>query len=525
MLLSIQGVSKSFSANKALDRVSLDVYSGEVLALLGENGAGKSTLMKILSGVWPTGTYEGEIKIYHSETLRLEHVTLKDTRDAHQAGVAMIHQELSVFPELTVAEHLELDRLPSWIQWDKLFLRTQTFLDSLDFGLRAETLVKDLSVGGKQLVEIARALYRKAQVLIFDEPTSALTDHEVNRLYTVIARLKSEGKGIIYITHRLDEVFGLADRMIVLRDGRNAGEANAYRDGKKVPRAELEPMLISWMVGRSISDIFPPRNQSMGAELMKVKNLSLLSPKGKSLVSDLNFTLRRGEILGLGGLLGAGRSETFEALFGVLNGSGPRGRGYRITGEVWLDGQMRQTETPIAAIAAKMAYVSEDRKGTGLVVNQSIRNNMTLPSMASGILGLSQGNSFISPIRQDRELEEVQVWMKNLRIKAAHVDQSAHELSGGNQQKVVIAKWLMTSPDILFLDEPTRGIDVGAKVEIYQWIQRLASEGIGIVMASSEMPELLGVCHRILVLREGRFSAEFRADQATQEDIMRAASL
>jgi ABC-type sugar transport system ATPase subunit len=512
-LLELRGITKTFPGTRALDGVSLSVGAGEVVALLGENGAGKSTLMKILSGVWPAGSFEGSIRVEGVER------RFRDTRDAHDAGIAMIHQELSVFPELTVAEHLELDKLPGWIRWDELHARTQVFLDGLGLGLRADARVGELSIGGRQLVEIARALYRDARVLVFDEPTSALTDQEVGRLYAIIERLRAEGRAIIYITHRLDEVFRLADRMVVLRDGRNAGEAD------KAPRAEFEPRLISWMVGRAIQDIYPPRNGKFGDELLRVEGLSLRTPEGRERVRGLSFRLRRGEVIGLAGLLGAGRSETFEALFGVLDGSGPRGSGFRTEGSVWIRGQRRPLGVPRDAIGARMAFVSEDRKGSGLVLGQSIRSNLSLPALAAGRGGLARGAGLTALLDEDREWLASRRWSQELRIKAADLDQPVGQLSGGNQQKVVLAKWLLTEPEILFLDEPTRGIDVGAKVEIYQWIQRLAAEGMGIVVASSEMPELLGLCHRILVLREGHFSAEFAAGAVSQEDIMRAASL
>lgn len=524
-LLELREIGKQFTGTKALDGVNLTVGAGEIVALLGENGAGKSTLMKVLSGVWPAGTYDGEIRVTPAPGKMPEAIQFVDTRDAHRAGIAMIHQELSVFPQLSVGEHLTLDLLPAWIDWPKIHREVQKFLDKLDFGLRSEMRVGDLSVGGKQLVEIARALYRNANILVFDEPTSALTEQEVIRLYTVVERLRAEGRAIIYITHRLDEVFHLADRMVVLRDGKNAGESSAFENGQKIARTILEAKLISWMVGRPIHDTYPPRNQKFGEDILRVENLSLISPKGKTLVDHLSFTVKRGEVLGLAGLLGAGRSETFEALFGALHGSGPRGSGYRVTGNVWIKGQRRDLSTPAKAIAAKMAFVSEDRKGTGLVLGQSILNNMTLPTLISGRQGLSSGPGLTSMIHRGREVTVAGNWMKQLRVKAAGIDQSIRELSGGNQQKVVLAKWLLTEPEIFFLDEPTRGIDVGAKVEIYQWIQKLAEQGMAVIVASSEMPELLGICHRLIVLREGHASAELQGDRATQEDIMRAASL
>ncbi len=437
----------------------------------------------------------------------------------------MIHQELSVFPELTIAEHLELDRLPRWIRWDELHQRTQNFLDQLQIGLKTTTRVKNLSVGGRQLVEIARALYRNARVLVFDEPTSALTEQEVLRLYDIIDHLRKEGKAIIYITHRMDEVFRLADRIIVLRDGHNVGELSTFENGIPRLRSDLEPKIITWMVGRAIQDIYPKKNTEIGTELLRVENLTLCSPQGKILVKEMRFTLRAGEIVGLAGLLGAGRSEIFEALFGIFNPKGPRGTGYEVSGNVWIKNQRLKINAPNEAIKARIGFVSEDRKATGLVLNQSISKNMSLPALASGRSKISPGQWLVSWVDRGLESTSSQRWTQELRIRSASIDQPVSELSGGNQQKVVFSKWLLTEPEILFLDEPTRGIDVGAKVEIYQWIQRLAGQGIGILLASSEMPELLGLCHRLIVLREGHLSAEFSKENATQEEIMRAASL
>jgi len=349
----------------------------------------------------------------------------------------------------------------------------------------------------------------------------------VQRLYQWIDRLRAEGKAIIYITHRMDEVFRLADRIVVLRDGQNAGEFEA-RDsqGHALPRAQVEPRLISAMVGREIQDIYPPLNATIGsAPALEVRNLSVRSPSGKQMVQSLSFAVGPGEVLGLGGLLGAGRSETFDALYGVLEGTGPRGRGYQVEGEILVDGLRIDPGTPSHALRSKLAYVSEDRKGNGLVLGQAIRHNMALPALSGGREDLASGTSWFAWLDGQSEREQTERWARELKLKAAHLDQAAGELSGGNQQKIVLAKWLLTAPKVLFLDEPTRGVDVGAKVEIYQWVQRLASQGMAVVLASSEMPELIGLCHRIVVMREGRNSAEFKASEANQESIMKAASL
>jgi D-xylose transport system ATP-binding protein len=520
-MLELKSITKDFPGTRALGNVSLTVRSGEVLALMGENGAGKSTLMKVLSGVWPAGSFEGEIRIQEQAK------RFSNTHDAMAGGIAMIHQELAVFPELSVAEHLELDQLPVWIDWKSVHERTGRFLKEQGLDIRPETRVGDLSIGGRQLVEIARALYRRAAILVFDEPTSALTETEVQRLYLWIDRLKAEGKAIIYITHRMDEVFRLADRVSVLRDGQNAGEFSAIDDqGGRRPRGEIEPKLIAAMVGREITDIYPKRNSSIQSEVaLEVKNLSVTHPSGRVIVQDLSFSVRPGEVLGLAGLLGAGRSEAFDAIYGVLDGTGPRGRGYQVRGEVLVLGRRVDLATPSCALRASLAYVSEDRKGNGLVLGQSIRHNMALPGLSGGRKDLASGEGWLSWLHPTVEQDQTEKWARELKLKAAHLNQAAGELSGGNQQKIVLSKWLLTEPKILFLDEPTRGVDVGAKVEIYQWVQRLASEGMAVVMASSEMPELLGLCHRIAVLREGSIAGEFGAEQVTQEMIMKAASL
>ncbi len=524
-LLELRSVTKTFPGTKALDSVSITANGGEILAILGENGAGKSTLMKILSGVWPAGSFEGEIRIGGSPR------SFADIRDAFGAGIAMIHQELAVFRELTVAEHLELDRLPRVIDWPALFARAQKFLDPLGFGLRAEQKVGELPVGGRQLVEIARALYRRANVLVFDEPTSALTDTEVLRLYSILDRLRAEGKSILYISHRMDEIFRLADRMVILRDGKCVGELSAWDSaGRRRARSEMEPEIIRTMVGRPIEDIYPPRNLKFGEELLRTEKLRVVNPRGRVRVDGLSFSVRRGEIVGMAGLLGAGRSDSLDALFGVLHPHGPRGEGWEVTGEVFVRGKPVEIDRPGSALGLRMAYVSEDRKGSGLVLGHSIADNLILPALSAS--GASVAGSSLAGsrgpwarIRAPKAQEHSSRWADELRVKRASLDQAVGTLSGGNQQKVVLGKWLMTEPEILFLDEPTRGIDVGAKGEIYQWIQKLAAEGLAIVMASSEMPELLGVCHRILVLREGHLSAELSAAEATQEAIMKAASL
>jgi len=521
VLLQFDQIGKTFPGTIALDGVSFELHAGEIVSILGENGAGKSTLMKVLSGVWPYGSYHGSFSV-EGQIAQFE-----DTRAAHAAGVAMIHQELAVFPELTVAEHLELDHLPAWINWNALNQRVNEFLDEIQFPLRADTRVADLSIGARQLVEIARALYRRARILVFDEPTSALTEQEVRTLFAVIRRLKAQGCGILYITHRMDEIFELSDRMVVMRDGKKVGEASARSpQGESLNRATLEPELLRMMVGRAIESVYPPRGPHSEELVLEVSNLRMIDSKGKVRLNDVTFSLRKGEILGLAGLLGAGRSELFDALFGVLAAEGTRGHAScRVSGSVRVHGKLVNAGGPIQAIRSGMAYVTEDRKGSGLVLNQSIRSNFSLPCLSASKGDYTRSKGAMGVLRSEVEAEQAQHWREALKLKCANLEQPVGQLSGGNQQKVVLSKWLATGPKILFLDEPTRGVDVGAKVEIYQWIQRLASEGMAIIVASSEMPELLGLSHRILVLREGSVSAELGDSEADQEKIMKAASL
>lgn len=504
--LEFRSITKLFGTHAALKNVSFSVQPGEVLALLGENGAGKSTLMKILSGVWPNGTYEGEFLIQG----QVQH--LDGAREAQKAGVAMIHQELAVFPQLTVAEHLELESLPFWVNWKELFSRSQNFLDQIGFKMRANDRVGDLPIGSRQLVEIARAIHQNSPIIIFDEPTSALTQSEVDLLYQVIDSLRLQGKAILYITHRMDEVFRLADRMVILRDGQYITEF------KKNSRSELEPKIISAMVGRAIEDIYPQRNVVGEKEILRVEDLSLIRLRNqKSRLRKVSFTVRQGEIVGLAGLLGSGRTEIFESIFGAYATAGPWGdQKQKTSGRLWLKGKELHIQTPFDAIQAGLAWVTEDRKGNGLVLNQSIQNNMNLVDL------IRRHQFWLTP---QEEIKKTTHWAKALLLKHQSIQQPVSELSGGNQQKIVLAKWMMLQPQVLFLDEPTRGIDVGAKAEIYEWIHKLASQGMAIVLASSEMPELLGLCHRILVLREGQISADLPIETANQETMMKAAAL
>jgi D-xylose transport system ATP-binding protein len=498
-LLEMREITKSFPGVRALDGVTFDLRAGEVHALVGENGAGKSTLMKILGGVYPHGAYGGEVAL-DGEARRFSSV-----RDAEAAGVAVIFQELSLVKELSVGENIFLGREPrrfGVVRWEELYSRAQRLLDELRLPVDAHTPVGRLGIGQQQLVEIAKALSHEARILVLDEPTAALTDAEVETLFRILGRFKERGVGMVYISHKLGEVFRLADRITVLRDGRTVGTA---------PAAEWdEPRVIARMVGREVGDIFPEPKHERGAAVLEVRNLTVEDPNvpGKFLVRDVSFAVRQGEVLGVAGLMGAGRTELLMAVFGAH--AGRRG------GEILVGGRRAEIASPADAIRHGLGFVTEDRKRFGLVLDQTILNNMTL----AGLRKLS--GRFIT--RLDAEAAAGGRAMRDLRVKAPSVFTVAGTLSGGNQQKVVLAKWLLTDPKVLFLDEPTRGIDVGAKQEIYAQINRLAAEGLAIVLVSSELPEVLGLSDRVMVLHEGRVTGEFRREEATPERVMSCAT-
>ncbi|MDQ3804576.1 MAG: ATP-binding cassette domain-containing protein [Acidobacteriota bacterium] len=495
----MRGITKTFPGVRALDGVSFDLRAGELHALVGENGAGKSTLMKVLGGVYPHGTYGGEIRI-GGEVRRFARV-----REAEQAGIAVIYQELSLIKELSIGENIFLGREPrrfGVIRWEELYSRAQKLLDELQLPLDPRTPVGRLGIGQQQLVEIAKALSQEARILVLDEPTAALTDAEVETLFRIIRGLKARGVGMIYISHKLDEVFRISERITVLRDGRTVGtDETAALD---------EPRVIARMVGREVGDIFPEAAHERGDVVFEARGVTVEDPnvRGKLLVNGVSFAVRRGEVLGVAGLMGAGRSDLLMGVFGAHAG--------RTTGEVYVEGRRVPIRKPADAIRAGLGFVTEDRKRFGLVLEQTILNNMTL----AGLRRLS--GRFVTDV--DAEAAAGGRAMKDLRVKANSVFAVAGTLSGGNQQKVVLAKWLLTNPRVLFLDEPTRGIDVGAKQEIYGHINRLAREGLAIVLVSSELPEVLGLSDRVLVLHEGRVTGEFRRADATPEAVMACAT-
>ncbi|MDT7541573.1 MAG: D-xylose transport system ATP-binding protein [Acidobacteriota bacterium] len=497
--LEMRDITKSFPGVRALDGVSFELRRGEVHALVGENGAGKSTLMKILGGVYPHGTYGGEIVI--------EGVEQKFTgvRDAEATGIAVIFQELSLVKEMTVGENIFLGREPrrfGVVRWDELYRRATELLEGLRLRVDPRTPVRTLGIGQQQLVEIAKALSQDARILVLDEPTAALTGAEVETLFRILEDLRTRGVGMIYISHKLEEVFRIADRITVLRDGRTVG-TNATKEW-------TEGTVIARMVGREVGDIFPTVEHERGEVAFEVRNVSVEDPNvaGKRLVDNVSFKVRRGEVLGIAGLMGAGRSDLLMAVFGAHAG--------RTSGEILIEGRRVAIKSPRDAIHYGLGFVTEDRKRFGLVLDQTILNNMTL----AGLKKLS--GRFVTDT--DAEASAGAHAMKELRVKANSVFTVAGTLSGGNQQKVVLAKWLLTNPRVLFLDEPTRGIDVGAKQEIYAQINRLASEGLAIVLVSSELPEVLGLSDRVLVLHEGKLTGEFTRAEATPESVMACAT-
>jgi D-xylose transport system ATP-binding protein len=497
--LAMSNITKTFPGVRALDGVSFDLRQGEVHALVGENGAGKSTLMKILGGVYPHPQYGGEIFIEGSGR------QFGGVRDAEKAGIAVIYQELSLVREMTVGENIFLGREPrkfGVIRWQELYRRARELLDDLHLPIDPHTLIRSLGIGQQQLVEIAKALSHQARILVLDEPTAALTGGEVETLFGILNKLRARGVAMIYISHKLDEVFRISDRITVLRDGKTVGTNTSSE--------WTEPQIIARMVGREVGDIFPVMNHERGDTVFAAKNISVADPvtPGKQLVDDVSLSVRRGEVLGIAGLMGAGRSDLLMAVFGAHAG--------RVSGDIEIEGRRVHISNPAEAIKHGIGFVTEDRKRFGLVLDQTILNNMTL----AGLRRIS--GRFITNI--DAESAAGERAMKELRVKANSAFTIAGTLSGGNQQKVVLAKWLLTSPRVLFLDEPTRGIDVGAKQEIYAQINQLARSGLAIVLVSSELPEVLGLSDRILVLHQGRVTGEFTRAGATPEAVMACAT-
>ncbi|RYC40584.1 ribose ABC transporter ATP-binding protein RbsA [Pectobacterium zantedeschiae] len=488
-LLQLQGITKSFPGVKALSGAALNVYPGKVMALVGENGAGKSTMMKVLTGIYRKDA--GSIHFLGQE------VDFNGPKASQEAGIGIIHQELNLIPQLTIAENIFLGREFTnrfgRIDWNKMYTEADKLLKRLNLRYDSRRMVGDLSIGDQQMVEIAKVLSFESKVIIMDEPTDALTDTETASLFSVIKELQSQGCGIVYISHRLKEIFEICDDITVFRDGQFIGER---------PVSDLaEDTLIEMMVGRKLEDQYPRSNKEPGEMRLNVQNLS-----GPG-VDSVSFTVRKGEILGVAGLMGAGRTELMKILYGALPRTG---------GNVTLDGRDVVTRKPQDGLANGIVYISEDRKRDGLVLGMSVKENMSLTALR--YFSHAGGR-----LKHAEEQLTVADFIRLFNVKTPSMEQPIGLLSGGNQQKVAIARGLMTRPNVLILDEPTRGVDVGAKKEIYQLINQFKEEGLSIILVSSEMPEVLGMSDRIIVMHEGRLSGDFPIEQATQEALMAAA--
>ncbi|MGL5122706.1 MAG: ribose ABC transporter ATP-binding protein RbsA [Fusobacteriaceae bacterium] len=488
LVLEMKDIVKTFPGVKALDRASLNVYKGRVMALMGENGAGKSTLMKIMTGIYEKDS--GEIR-YNKEKR-----VFKDSKDSQIAGIAIIHQELNLISELSITENIFLGRelTNSWgkIDWNLMHKEAKEILEIINVFESEKKLIKELSIGTMQLVEIAKALSQNAKLIVMDEPTDALTDKETESLFKVIKKLKKEGKSIVYISHRLKEISQICDDITILRDGKFVCEAEV----KNID----ENFIIEKMVGRTLSEQFPYVKVKLGQEVLRIENLN-----GEK-VKNSSFIIREGEVLGFSGLMGSGRTELARTIYGYNKSN---------SGKIFINNKEVKINSPSDGVKNGIAYVSEDRKGDGLILELSVLENMTLSS-------LNKISSYFK-INKKKEILEVEDYIKKFNIKTPHIKQIIKKLSGGNQQKVAIAKALLTNPKVLILDEPTRGVDVGAKKEIYDVINKLKKEGLSIIIISSEMPEILGLSDRILVLHEQKIMNDLSIKEATQEKIMRNA--
>jgi putative multiple sugar transport system ATP-binding protein len=499
-ILEMRGITKTFPGVNALDNVNLVVRAGEIHAIVGENGAGKSTLMKVLSGVYPCDSYSGDI-CFQGEVRRF-----KGIADSEKLGIIIIHQELALVPLLSIAENIFLGNEPARkgiIDWFAAYAKTRELLAKVGLKEAPTALITNLGVGKQQLVEIAKALSKEVKLLILDEPTASLNESDSDALLSLLLELKAHGITSILISHKLNEISKVADSITVLRDGATVETMNCRTE------AISEDRIIRNMVGREMANRYPKRTPVIGETIFEVKDWRVHHAlhADREQIKGVNLHVKRGEIVGIAGLMGAGRTELAMSIFG-------RSYGQRISGRVFMHGKEIDVRTVERAISHGIAYVTEDRKGCGLVLNDEIKRNISLANLdaVAKHMVISDGEEF-------RVATE---YRRALNIRSSGVFQQVVNLSGGNQQKVVLAKWLFSKPELLLLDEPTRGIDVGAKYEIYTIIDQLANQGKSIVMISSEMPELLGMCDRIYVMNEGRFVAEFAASEASQERIMRA---
>ena len=501
-LLEMKDITKTFPGVKALSNVSFQVAEGEIHCLVGENGAGKSTLMKVLSGVYPAGSYTGEILINGQVQ------TFRNISDSEKVGVAIIYQELALIPELTVYENILLGheiRRGVRIDWNETIRKATEMLKKVRLDVNPASKIRELGVGKQQLVEIAKALSRDVKLLILDEPTAALNEDDCENLLDLMDGLRKEGVTCVLISHKLKEVIKIADKVTVLRDGQTVITLDAHKG------EVTESALIKHMVGREIEDIYPKRSHERSDEtVLEVKGWGAQTPGAqRPVLKDINFTVKRGEIVGFAGLMGSGRTELARSLFGNPDG-------YKLTGEMQVKGVLKNLTHPRQAILAGLAYASEDRKGNGLVLTQDVKQNITLANL--------EAIAEHGVINQNAEVKEANDYKGALNIKASSVEQTVLNLSGGNQQKVVLSKWLFTQPRLLILDEPTRGIDVGAKFEIYTIMNRLVEKGMSIIMISSELPEVLGMSDRVYIVSSGRIAGELPIGEATQEKIMQLAT-
>jgi putative multiple sugar transport system ATP-binding protein len=498
IILEMRSITKTFPGVKALENVNLKVRRGDIHAICGENGAGKSTLMKVLSGVYPYGSYEGETH-YEGKECRFNGI-----HDSEKVGIVIIHQELALVPLLSIGENIFLGNEQAKngvINWNTVRRRSSELLRKVGLREDPDTLVTNIGTGKQQLVEIAKALSKEVKLLILDEPTASLSEKDSDALLDLLLEFKAQGMTSIMISHKLNEIQRIADQITVIRDGQSI---------ETMDKADItEDRIVTSMVGRSIENRYPSRTPKIGETIFEVKNWSVYHPlhPERQVIKNINLNLRKGEVVGIAGLMGAGRTEFAMSVFG-------RTYGTNISGEVFLHGKRADTSTVGKAVASGLAYATEDRKVYGLNLIDHIKHNVTIANLP----GVSR-NGVIDDMA---ELKVANEYRKKTNIRSSSVYQIAGNLSGGNQQKVVLSKWLFANPDVLILDEPTRGIDVGAKYEIYTIINKLADEGKGILVISSEMPELLGICDRIYVLNEGRIVGELASHEASQEKIMRA---
>ncbi len=498
-ILEMRDITKVFPGVKALSDVNFKVKRGEIHCLVGENGAGKSTLMKVLSGVHPYGSYTGDI-VFDGEVQQF-----KGIADSEEKGIAIIYQELALVPELTVYENIYFGHEimhGKTIDWNETIVKASEMLKKVKLDVDPSIKVKELGVGKQQLIEIAKALSKNVKLLILDEPTASLNEDDSENLLKLILELKEQGVTCIMISHKLKEITAIADTITVLRDGATICSLDATQ--KKVEESEI----IKHMVGREIDDIYPKRaKKDFGEICFEAKNWTVVDPsKGREILSDVNINVRKGEIVGIQGLMGAGRTEFALSVFGNTPG-------YKITnGTIEMNGKTVNFKTPRDAIKNGLAYVSEDRKGNGLVLIQDIKYNISLANLAKLTKGLA--------INENEEIKIANEYKDSINIKAPSIEQKVNNLSGGNQQKVQIAKWLFSEPKVLILDEPTRGIDVGAKFEIYTIMNQLVEQGMSIIMISSELPEVLGMSDRLYVMSEGKIKGELTAEEADEQKVM-----